>query len=340
VRGSASYRVRAPGAGWRVLDDRERATVWMRRRPITLAPSAAPRGRMGEAAMITAAEIAHDLSGKRAGPGQWLARCPAHKDRTPSLSIREGDIGPLVHCFAGCSQRDVIEALARLGLWDWREPSGRPPTMRPVTRRDDDAERVDRARRIWREAHDPRDTLAERYLTWRGLALDDHLVGRVLRFHPRCPFGKGQNVPALVAAFRPIGEHDDEVPPVAILRVALNPDPSKIAKKMLGLVAGAAIKIDADEHLTGGLGIAEGLETALAVRATGWHPVWTLGSAGAVAKLPTLAGVKALTVFADNDANKTGIIAARKCAKRWQQAGCEVAIRTPRSVGTDWADYR
>lgn len=45
------------------------------------------------------------------GPDQWLARCPAHHDRSPSLSIREGDKMVLVHCFAGCETADILGVL-------------------------------------------------------------------------------------------------------------------------------------------------------------------------------------------------------------------------------------
>lgn len=49
---------------------------------------------------------------KRTGPGTWLARCPAHEDRGPSLSIREADDGRiLLHCFAGCGPHDVLAAV-------------------------------------------------------------------------------------------------------------------------------------------------------------------------------------------------------------------------------------
>jgi 5S rRNA maturation endonuclease (ribonuclease M5) len=47
-----------------------------------------------------------------------MAPCPAHEDRNPSLSIREIDGKVLLHCHAGCSQRDVIEALKGRGLWE------------------------------------------------------------------------------------------------------------------------------------------------------------------------------------------------------------------------------
>lgn len=52
------------------------------------------------------------------GPGRWTARCPAHEDRSPSLSIRELDDGrALIHDFAGCAPADVLAAVG-LGLRD------------------------------------------------------------------------------------------------------------------------------------------------------------------------------------------------------------------------------
>ena len=145
-------------------------------------------------------------------------------------------------------------------------------------------------------------------------------------------------MPALVAAFRPIRDTDDDRPPVAIHRIGLTPTGEKIAKKMLGPVVGCAVKLDADEAVSHGLGVAEGIETGIAVRAAGWRPVWALGSAGAIRKLDPIPGVEALTIFADHDVSGTGQAAARACAERWAAAGCEATIRTPRSVGADWAD--
>jgi hypothetical protein len=48
---------------------------------------------------------------KQTGPGRWLACCPAHEDRSPSLSIRETDDGRvLLHDFGGCEVGDVLAA--------------------------------------------------------------------------------------------------------------------------------------------------------------------------------------------------------------------------------------
>lgn len=46
-------------------------------------------------------------------PGEWVACCPAHADRSPSLSIKENGGYWLVHCFGGCEIADVLE---RAGL--------------------------------------------------------------------------------------------------------------------------------------------------------------------------------------------------------------------------------
>lgn len=52
-----------------------------------------------------------------AGTGRWYARCPAHDDKSPSLSIRETDGKVLLHCFAGCFADDI---LAAVGV-EWRD---------------------------------------------------------------------------------------------------------------------------------------------------------------------------------------------------------------------------
>ena len=49
---------------------------------------------------------------RQTGDGRWMVCCPAHDDRTPSLSIREIEDGRvLVHCFAGCPAGDVLTAV-------------------------------------------------------------------------------------------------------------------------------------------------------------------------------------------------------------------------------------
>ncbi len=67
-------------------------------------------------------------------PGQWSACCPAHKDRDPSLSVRQNTDGAvLMHCFGGCSVDAVLAALAldMASLFPPQERSGREPKRLP-----------------------------------------------------------------------------------------------------------------------------------------------------------------------------------------------------------------
>jgi len=49
---------------------------------------------------------------KRTGAGRWIARCPAHEDKSPSLSVREMDDGRiLLHDFASCSTEEILGAV-------------------------------------------------------------------------------------------------------------------------------------------------------------------------------------------------------------------------------------
>ena len=61
---------------------------------------------------MTVEAFAALVEARRAGQGRWQARCPAHADRSPSLSIREGkNRVVLVHCFAGCPLEAILAAL-------------------------------------------------------------------------------------------------------------------------------------------------------------------------------------------------------------------------------------
>ena len=66
---------------------------------------------------------------RRSGPDSWMACCPAHKDKSASLSIRHDDDGKtLIHCFAGCSVHEVVGAIGLeiSDLFPPRESQGKP----------------------------------------------------------------------------------------------------------------------------------------------------------------------------------------------------------------------
>ncbi len=58
-------------------------------------------------------KLTNRLDGCReTGSGKYIAKCPAHLDKSPSLSITETTEGKvLIHCFAGCDSLDVLEAV-------------------------------------------------------------------------------------------------------------------------------------------------------------------------------------------------------------------------------------
>jgi hypothetical protein len=52
------------------------------------------------------------LDGVKGRNGSWSAKCPAHADRSPSLSVKELPDGRiLMHCFGGCGTDAVLGAL-------------------------------------------------------------------------------------------------------------------------------------------------------------------------------------------------------------------------------------
>lgn len=74
---------------------------------------------------------------KQTGPDRWIASCPAHADRHPSLSIRELPDGRvLIHDFGGCSAADVVAAVG-LSLADlFEKPLETLAPLRPRERWD------------------------------------------------------------------------------------------------------------------------------------------------------------------------------------------------------------
>lgn len=62
------------------------------------------------------------------GKDKWVARCPAHADKSPSLAVAEADGKTLIHCFAGCGVDDILAAvgLEMDALFPPRESTGKP----------------------------------------------------------------------------------------------------------------------------------------------------------------------------------------------------------------------
>jgi putative DNA primase/helicase len=268
--------------------------------------------------------IAAALGGEVSG-GQVLCPGPGHRPTDRSLAVRPARSMPggiVVYSHCGDPWRECRDhVLALLGHAPYEPPhrAPRPPKSRSAQAW---------ALQIWNDSIDPHGTLVERYLASRGLGLPED-ARRFIRFHPHCPWtdeaANKVRVPALIALFRSIAEDE----PSAIHRTALRSDATKIARKMLGPVAGSAIKVTADEDVLLRLGVAEGLESAMSAIAFGEGPVWALGSSGAIRNLPVLPGVETLALIAEHDrANED---AREVCGCRWIEAGAEVLVVEPSS---------
>ena len=307
--------------------------------------------------MIDVRAIAHALGGEVLGRDTVMAPGPGHSRKDRSLAIKLEATAPdgfLTYSHAGDDWktcRDYVRS--RLGLPAW-EPGDEQRRTIPPSRiqqwdlaairaevnegprqwNEDELARIASARKIWDEGKDPRGTLAETYLSeHRKLDLPEPLCGAVLRFHPHCPWrnegdGETERIPALIAAFRSIG--NDVV--TGIQRIRLNPDGSKNGRRMLGIVHRAAIKIDpAGERLC----IGEGVETCLAGRQLGFAPAWALGSVGAISFLPLIDGVRQLTIFGEAGEASAGAI--KIAGTRWRKAGRRVRVVMP-NTGSDLND--
>ena len=123
-------------------------------------------------------------------------------------------------------------------------------------------------------------------------------------------------------------------PTGAISRTYLDHDGCKVGKaKTLGSPAGI-VRLSADDEVTTGLFIAEGIETALTGMANfGLRPMWSTGSSSLMAKFPALSGIETLNVVVDRDPNAAGERAAHEVEARWLAAGAQVNLLVPDGVG-------
>lgn len=85
------------------------------------------------------------------------------------------------------------------------------------------------------------------------------------------------------------------------------------------------------------LGVAEGIETAIAAMTISGIPTWAALDAGGVERFEPPAEIKRLIVFGDNNSNGTGQRAAYALASRLS-GRLEIEVRIPEKPDTDWND--
>lgn len=260
-----------------------------------------------------------------------------------------GNVIALVQHLDRLSFADAVAMLTGRPLERRHAPPASLPPPAPKSAPAPSTESRQAALDLWDRAEPIAGTPAEQYLTrpkregGRGLTLPPDVSPRALRFHGRVWFSDKVSFgpafhPCLLALYRDL--ITDE--PRAVMRTALAVDGSKIGRAALGSVGGAAVKLSDDADVTMALAIGEGLETTLAGMMDGYAPAWALGSSGAIAKFPVLAGIEALTILMDNDeadskGRRPGHDATLECARRWLAAGREAYRATP-LIGSDFND--
>jgi hypothetical protein len=263
--------------------------------------------------------------GGRWTPAGGMCRCPAHEDRSPSLSVRAGRTRLLLHCFAGCSASEVLRALDSQRLL---VPSSAAPD-RPSPKRSDGCTNG-AALRIWRESRAVRGTAAERYLASRGL----HVDSPQLRFHPGAPHGPARVAvrrPALIAAVR------DESGLLAVHRTFVDPGGTGLARLEapragLGRFGRGSVRLGAPGPR---LGLAEGIETALSATALFGIPCWATLGAERFGRVSLPGGLERLFLFIDND---PGGRRAEALARGAFARVARIETLCPPRAGDDWND--
>lgn len=286
---------------------------------------------------VPAASIVRQLGGRPNARG-GTCFCPAHENtRTPALSVTETQDGlVLVHCFTGCDQMAVIDALRKRHLWPEGEVVAHPSAPHRLTTKPDGLNKDERyrrqsAREIWDAALPIARSLGERHLREaRGIT---GTLPECLRFAPKLKHPTGYSGPAIVARIRAgLGEF------TAIQRIFIAPDggksPLEPRKLTLGPMLDGAVDLHEPDDV---LGIAEGVETALAARQMFRVPVWACLGAQRLGKLRIPRQVKQVWIFADNGA--VGIREARRAADIYDEKGFKVIVRPPDQPHQDMNDW-
>ena len=234
--------------------------------------------------------------------------CPVHESSPETLALREGRLGPLWHCHAGCESREVRDALLAERILVRRD------RFSANTQRPQDADTPPRwIARAWHRAVPIADTPADAYLRSRSLVSPwpaqlrwDARRGRML-----ARVAEGDELRGLHATFLPRRE-----------------------RRTYGPVRGGAVRLAAANG--GVLAIAEGIETALAYALLTETPTWAALSSAGMARIVLPGDLDRLVVAADFDG--PGLLAAERLERRAKDLGIDVEIDLPERHRTDWAD--
>lgn len=194
------------------------------------------------------------------------------------------------------------------------------------------------AENIWRQTKPVENTLAETYLREiRGLKSCS--LPATLRFHPALYHKQtGERFPAMIGIVQDIKTGNFK----AVHRTYLEPETANKAevqspKSILATISGGGLLIGKP---CGKLIIGEGVETTLSLhQETGYSAIAALSASNMKKlQLPQLSKVQEIIIGADNDANRTGINAAKELAEKAVLGGYSVKIITPPDGYKDFND--
>jgi hypothetical protein len=272
----------------------------------------------------TAADLARALGGQRNARG-WMACCPAHDDRTPSLSIADGAEGRiLLTCFAGCSWAAIRDALQARSFWTVGQQHGCPATSngsrsRPPQLLEAGSDGLAVVKQIWRSATAVPGTVVEAYLQSRVITVP---APPTLRYASLWLRESGRSLPCMVAAVQGTNGHL-----TGLHRTYLRPDGRGKAdvepvKKMLGACRGGGVRL---APVGRRLALCEGIETGLSIRQVCPDlPVWCALSAGNLDRVQLPPEVEEVVLIADGD--PVGLAATQRAAQSYGASGRRIRL--------------
>jgi putative DNA primase/helicase len=190
--------------------------------------------------------------------------------------------------------------------------------------------------KLWKGSTDGKDEI-NAYLAIRGItSVPEGVIGRTLRFHPHTPWTNGGIVGYAPAMLARVFNSDGTA--ATIHRTFLTTDVP--VRKMLmphdGKLSGCYIPLG--QPVGNRLGVAEGIETALAAHMDSGMVVWATYCAEQRMRFVENESIDSLSIFGDNDASFVGQAAAYRLAAQAVKRGKEVDVQIPFITGDDWND--